>query len=62
MLYEFTRTKMPERNPGQLSDQQYIDIIAYMLSFSNVPAGKQPLPPDPSVLANMVIEQKTAQK
>ncbi|KAA9009944.1 c-type cytochrome [Histidinibacterium aquaticum] len=55
-LFEFTRSSMPISNPGQFTDQQYIDIIAYMLSYHGAPAGDEPLPPDLDVLNDIVIE------
>lgn len=56
-LFEYARTTMPIRNPGQFSDQQYIDIIAYMLSYGDIPAGDEALAPDMEVLSNIVIER-----
>lgn len=57
-LYEYTRATMPVNNPGFMSDQQYIDIVAYMLASSNMPAGEEELPTDPASLAHIVIEQE----
>ena len=57
-LFEYARTTMPIRNPGQLSDQQYIDVIAYMLSYDDIPAGSAKLEPDMGVLSDIVIEQE----
>jgi hypothetical protein len=54
-LFEYTRATMPQNNPGYMDDQNYIDIIAHMLSMSNMPAGAQELPPDPQALAQIVI-------
>lgn len=54
-LFEYTRTKMPIRNPGQLSDQQYIDVIAYMLSYDDAPAGSEKLLPEMSTLGDIAI-------
>jgi mono/diheme cytochrome c family protein len=61
ILFEFAKTKMPKSNPGQFSDQQYADIIAYMLSVGDAPAGKEALPPDIGVLQNIMIGPKPAQ-
>lgn len=55
-LFEFARSTMPVRNPGQFSDQQYIDIIAYMLSYGDAPAGDERLEPDMDALESIVIE------
>ena len=56
-LFEYTRATMPESNPGSLTDAEYIDVIAYMLSVGGMPAGGDELPPDPQALARIVIEQ-----
>lgn len=55
-LFEYTRTTMPIRNPGQLSDQEYADVIAYMLSYAGAPAGGEKLQPDIGELSNILIE------
>jgi len=57
-LFAFTRATMPNDNPGYLDDEAYIDIIAYMLATSNLPAGDTELSTDPEVLARIVITQK----
>ena len=57
-LFEYTRATMPENNPGSLSDQEYIDLIAYMLTVGGTPAGNDELLPDPQRLARVVIEQQ----
>ncbi|MEN8375351.1 MAG: c-type cytochrome [Gemmatimonadota bacterium] len=56
-LFEYMRARMPENNPGSLTDQEYVDVIAYMLSVSGAPAGDEELRPDPQSLARVVIEQ-----
>jgi mono/diheme cytochrome c family protein len=57
-LYEIIRGTMPLDNPGGLSDQEYIDVVAYMLQLNGVPAGKAPLPADAAVLRDLRIEVK----
>jgi mono/diheme cytochrome c family protein len=59
-LYEIIRGTMPLDNPGGLSDQEYIDVVAYMLQLNGVPAGKAPLRADAAVLKNLRIEVKPA--
>ena len=54
-LYEFTRATMPQQNPGFLSEQEYIDLIAYMFELSGVPAGEEELEPDPELLTQILI-------
>ena len=57
-LFEYTRTTMPEINPGSLSDQEFALLIAYMLSVTGTPAGLNELPLDPLVLAGIKVEPK----
>ena len=57
-LFEYTRATMPESNPRSLADQEYVDIIAYMLTVGGMPAGDDELQPDPQSLARVVIQQQ----
>ena len=57
-LFEYTRATMPEDNPGSLTDEEYVDVIAYMLSVGGMPAGEAELRPDMGRLARVVIEQQ----
>ncbi len=59
-LFEYTRATMPESNPGSLNDQEYIDVIAYMLSVGGVPAGEVELNPHPQSLARTIIRKRPA--
>ena len=42
-LFEYTRTTMPESNPGAYDDETYASLIAYILNFNRYPAGDTPL-------------------
>jgi hypothetical protein len=44
---------MPTSNPGFLTDQEFIDIIAYMLAVSGAPAGEIELTADALALARI---------
>jgi mono/diheme cytochrome c family protein len=57
-LFEYTRTTMPEDNPGSLSAEEFVDVIAYMLSVSKIPTGEDELRPDLQSLASSVIQQQ----
>ncbi len=46
---------MPPDNPGSTSDQQAIDVVAYMFSVSEIPAGDKELPTDRKALEGIVI-------
>jgi mono/diheme cytochrome c family protein len=55
-LFEYTRTTMPFNNPGFLGDQEFADVLAYMLQQSGAPAGELELEPDLERLGRIVIE------
>ena len=55
-LMERTRISMPQNNPGSLSRQQYADILAFMLSVGNFPAGKTDLPRETEILKQITID------
>ena len=54
-LFEYVRVTMPANNPGYLSNAEVADIVAYMLSFSGMPAGDDSLRPELEALASVVI-------
>ena len=58
VLLAFTRLTMPEDNPGSLTDEEYVDVIAYMLSVGRMPAGDGELPTDSRRLAHVLIGQR----
>jgi S-disulfanyl-L-cysteine oxidoreductase SoxD len=57
----FTRihTTMPANDPGSLNNQQVAQVLAYILSFNQFPAGTTPLPSDETALGQIAI---TAEK
>jgi mono/diheme cytochrome c family protein len=57
-LFEYTRATMPENNPASLTDQEYVDIIAYMLSVGGMPVGDDDIRPDPQSLARTIIQPR----
>ena len=57
-LLAYTRLTMPEDNPASLSDQEYVDVVAYMLSMSRMPAGDGELSTDAHGLAHIVIGRR----
>ena len=54
-LYEYIRATMPEDNPSSLAAQEYIDVVAYMLSVSGMPVGDDELHADARSLARVVL-------
>jgi mono/diheme cytochrome c family protein len=49
-LYSKLQTTMPNTAPGSLKPDEVAQLIAYILSLNNYPAGKTPLPGDPKSL------------
>ena len=56
-LFEKTHTSMPASAPGSLSEQQTSDIISFLLSKSNYPAGQTELSVKQDELAQIKIEK-----
>jgi mono/diheme cytochrome c family protein len=56
-LFEKTHTSMPASAPGSLSEQQTSDIIAFLLSKSNFPAGPTELEAKQDALMQIKIEK-----
>jgi len=54
-LFAYTRATMPEDNPNSLTDQENVDVMAYMLSVGGMPEGDVELEADPRSLARVVI-------
>jgi S-disulfanyl-L-cysteine oxidoreductase SoxD len=57
-MYRKILRKMPQDDPGTLSPQQTVDLVAFLLSFNKFPAGKSELPPQNDVLAGIHFDQK----
>ena len=49
---------MPAEDPGNLTTRQYADLVAYIFSMNNFPAGEKELDRDAAVLGEIVIEPK----
>jgi hypothetical protein len=52
------RKTMPADDPGNLSSRQYSDIVAYILSVNEFPAGQKELDRDAAALNEIRIEMK----
>lgn len=55
-LFERTRTSMPQSKPGSLSREVNADILAYILSANQFPAGKTEMAHATEVLKEIRIE------
>lgn len=43
-LFDEIRTSMPQNAPGQLSAEEYLEVVAYLLLLNGHAASEQPLP------------------
>jgi cytochrome c5 len=55
-LYEKIRTTMPSEEPATLSDQQYVDVVAFILKQNGFPEGRKELTPE--TLADVLVTGK----
>ena len=56
-MFAFVSSTMPEGNPGSLSPEDYVTLLAYFLRLNGYPAGDEPLPAAVSALRNVRIEE-----
>lgn len=55
--YLFISGSMPRHAPGSLAENEYLDIVVYLMDQLGAKPGDIPLPPDRSVLATIVPAQ-----
>ena len=60
-LYAYIRDKMPKNDPGSLSEQEYVDVMAYLLKMNKMPEGKTELPIDSVRLSRIRISVTKSQ-
>jgi mono/diheme cytochrome c family protein len=58
-LFNFVSTQMPKEQPGTLEDQEYADVIAYLLRINGAPPGKTELPTEAKALKWIRISMPT---
>ena len=54
-LFDRIKVSMPQDRPGRLSDEEYTDVVAYMLEANSYPAGDVELPADKAALDMIMI-------
>jgi mono/diheme cytochrome c family protein len=55
-LFDRTRSTMPQSKPGSLSREANAEILAYVLSMNQFPAGKADMPQASEVLKEIKVE------
>jgi cytochrome c len=56
-LFQQVKATMPEDNPGGLKPEEYVDIVAYVLKFNEVPMTGD-LASDADSLKKVIIQKK----
>lgn len=56
-LYETVSQTMPEDNPGGLEQEQYVDVVTYLLKLNGYPTGPTDIK-DPAEMKAITIEAK----
>lgn len=54
-FFEKIRSEMPTDRPGQLSIQNYLDVVSYVLQKNDFPLGDAELPSDVAILNAITI-------
>jgi mono/diheme cytochrome c family protein len=57
-LHARVRTTMPPATPGSLKNEEYSDILAFVLEQNGFPAGAEALPSDPDLLKTVLIKKE----
>lgn len=57
-LYAYIRERMPKNEPASLSDQEYIDVLTYLLRLNRAPEGSVELPADADALKEIRFDPK----
>ncbi len=57
-LFRVVSKKMPRNAPGQLTPQEYADVISFLLEANSNQAGMNELPPDTTQLEKIVFVDK----
>ena len=57
-LVERVRTSMPADAPGSLKREDYVDVVAFMLSKNGFPTGERELPADSAALKQVRFTAK----
>ena len=58
ILYTVMSTSMPESNPGFMTEKEYVDILAYILSLSRYSAGDTELDYQNGALDEVIVEAR----
>jgi len=55
-FFDALRTTMPNDEPGKLTTEEYVDVIAYILNLNGYPPGSEALSYDENALRKIMID------
>lgn len=55
-LFGYMRREMPKANPGSLTDEEYAELVAYLMRINGMPTGSTPLAADSAALHRIRID------
>jgi mono/diheme cytochrome c family protein len=58
-LFELIMNRMPQQNPGSLKRREYAEIVSYLLSLNDQPAGSEELSDQESALTHIVFKGRS---
>jgi mono/diheme cytochrome c family protein len=61
-LFGYLRSEMPKTNPGELSEEEYVWVTAYLLKINGMPAGAVEMTGDPQQLRQVRIDTTAASR
>ncbi len=60
-LFRFVSSNMPYDNPGSLTQEQYLDVISFVLARNGYPAGETAMTADAAVIDAVLLDEPPAQ-
>jgi mono/diheme cytochrome c family protein len=58
-LFEYVRDRMPKNDPGSLSEDEYVAVVAYLLKMNEMPSGRSALSSDSTMLKSIQIAPRS---
>lgn len=55
-LFSYLRREMPQTDPGTLSNEEYAQLVAYLMRINRMPTGNSPLAADSAALHTIRID------
>jgi mono/diheme cytochrome c family protein len=55
-LFGYLRREMPQTDPGTMSDEEYAQLVAYLMRINGMPTGRAPLAADSAALHTIRID------